>query len=158
MSPVRRPGEHVLQAETTVPRPLGEVFAFFAAAENLQRLTPPEMDFRIMTPLPIPMAAGTLIDYRLRLFGMPFRWRTRIDRWEPPDRFVDEQLEGPYAVWVHTHSFREVEAGTRVRDHVRYALPVYPAGELAFPVVRLQLRRIFGYRKRRLRELLGERL
>ena len=96
-----------------------------------------------------------MIDYRLRLLGVPFRWRTRIARWEPPTRFVDEQLEGPYAVWVHTHRFREVGEGTRVRDEVRHRLPYYPLGELAYPLVRLQLRRIFGYRRRRMRELLG---
>ncbi len=152
----REPGEHLLVTETTIGRPLDEVFAFFSAAENLQRITPPEMHFAIVTPPPIEMAAGTLIDYRLRLLGVPFRWRTRIARWEPPALFVDEQLEGPYALWIHTHGFRQVEGGTRVRDEVRHRLPVYPLGELAYPLVRLQLRRIFGYRRRRMRELLGD--
>jgi ligand-binding SRPBCC domain-containing protein len=146
---------HLLKLETLVPRPRDEVFAFFAAAGNLERITPPELRFRILTPLPVRMAAGTLIDYRLRLFGLPFRWRTRISRWDPPLAFVDEQLSGPYREWVHTHAFHEVEGGTRVSDEVRWRLPFFPLGEVAYPVVRLQLRRIFAYRGRRLRELLG---
>lgn len=150
-------GVHVLGAETRIPLPREEVFGFFADAENLERITPPEMNFRIVTPTPVPMGTGALIDYRLRLFGVPFAWRTRIARWEPPSLFVDEQVEGPYAMWIHTHSFEEVEDGTRVRDEVRYRIPLYPLGELAYPLVRLQLARIFGFRRRRLGELLGGR-
>lgn len=149
-------GEHLLTTETLIPRPREEVFAFFAAAENLERITPPELQFRIRTPLPIGMEAGALIEYRLGLFGVPFRWRTRISRWEPPESFADEQLQGPYARWIHTHRFEQVEGGTRVTDEVRYRLPLYPLGELALPLVRLQLRRIFSYRTRRLHELLRE--
>lgn len=148
-------GVHVLALETFVPRPRREVFAFFAAAENLERITPPELRFRIATAPPIRMAEGTLIDYRLRLFGVPFAWRTRIARWEPESRFVDEQLAGPYASWVHTHAFRPARGGTLMTDEVRYRLPLFPAGELAYPLVRLQLARIFAYRARRIRELLG---
>lgn len=148
-------GEHVLTAETWIPRPRMEVFDFFAAAENLERITPPELNFRIRTPLPIRMERGVLIEYRLRLFGVPFRWRTRISHWDPGVGFVDEQLQGPYAVWVHTHRFRDADGGTLVSDEVRYRLPLFPLGEAAYPLVRLQLGRIFGFRARRLRELLG---
>jgi ligand-binding SRPBCC domain-containing protein len=148
-------GEHVLTTQTFVPRPRMEVFSFFAAAENLERITPPELRFRIVTPLPVRMEAGTRIEYRLGLFGVAFRWRTLISRWEPGSCFVDEQLEGPYAKWVHTHTFRDAEGGTLVDDEVRYRLPLFPLGEAAYPLVRLQLGRIFAYRARRLRELLG---
>ena len=148
-------GEHVLVTEMFVPRPRLEVFDFFAAAENLERITPPELNFEIVTPAPIRLGPGALIDYRLRLFGLRFLWRTLISRWEPGVAFVDEQVEGPYASWVHTHSFRDAGGGTLVHDHVRYRLPLFPFGELAYPVVRLQLRRIFSYRARRLRETFG---
>ena len=147
--------EHKLTTEAFIPRPRSEVFAFFAAAENLERITPAELNFRIVSPLPIPMAAGTLIDYRLSLFGLPFRWQTLISRWEPDGCFVDEQLRGPYAKWVHTHTFREVDGGTLVTDMVCYRLPLFPLGELALPLVRLQLQRIFNHRTRRISELLG---
>jgi ligand-binding SRPBCC domain-containing protein len=145
----------VLRFETLVPRPLAEVFAFFAEAENLERITPPELRFSVLTPLPLVMAEGLLIDYRLRLMGIPFGWRTRIARWDPPRSFVDEQLRGPYTEWVHTHSFRSVDGGTLVSDEVRYRLPLHPLGLLANPFVRLHLERIFGFRRRRMLELLG---
>jgi ligand-binding SRPBCC domain-containing protein len=148
-------GEHVLRTEMFIPRPRAQVFDFFAAAENLERITPSELGFEIATALPIEMAVGTLIEYRLRLFGLPFGWLTRISRWEPGSCFVDEQLKGPYAQWVHTHSFRDAEGGTLVTDEVRWRLPLFPLGEVASPLVRLQLRRIFAHRGRRLRELLG---
>lgn len=148
-------GEHVLRASTRVALPRAEVFEFFADARNLERLTPPELRFRILTPLPIVMAAGTVIDYRLRLFAGSFAWRTLISRWEPGVLFVDEQVKGPYAKWVHTHSFSDADGGTLVNDEVRYRLPFFPLGEVALPVVRLQLRRIFAFRARRIGELLG---
>ncbi len=148
-------GDHVLTASTRIELPRSEVFEFFADASNLERLTPPELSFQIVTPLPIVMAAGTVIDYRLRLFVASFAWKTLISRWEPGVVFVDEQLKGPYAKWVHKHSFHDVEGGTMVHDEVRYRLPLYPAGELALPVVRLQLKRIFSFRARKIRELLG---
>ena len=148
-------GDHTLKTEILLPRRRGEVFDFFAAAENLQRITPPELGFEIATPPSITMTVGTLIEYRLRLFGVPFLWKTRISRWEPGACFVDEQLKGPYARWVHTHSFRDAEGGTLVTDEVSYRLPLFPVGEAAYPLVRLQLRRIFRYRTRRLRELLA---
>jgi ligand-binding SRPBCC domain-containing protein len=148
-------GDHALTTHTFIPRPRSEVFAFFAAAENLDRITPPELNFHTVSASPVRMAAGAIIDYELRLFGVRFRWKALISEWQPEDRFVDEQLKGPYAKWVHTHTFRTVDGGTDVGDEVRYRLPFFPAGECAYPLVRLQLQRIFSFRAKRLAELLG---
>jgi ligand-binding SRPBCC domain-containing protein len=147
-------GNHVLESETFLPLPRDEVFPFFAAAENLERITPPELAFRILTETPVEIHAGRLIDYKLRLFLVSFRWQTRISVWDPPFRFVDEQLRGPYHTWVHLHTFDEVEGGTLMRDRVRYRLPFHPLGGLALPLVRRQITRIFRYRGQVIRELL----
>lgn len=139
-----------------VRRAIDQVFAFFAAAENLESITPPEMRFRITTPGPIDMGQGTRIDYRLALFGVAFTWRTEITQWRPPFEFVDTQLSGPYAQWIHRHTFRWEAGTTVIEDHVRYRLPLPIVGEAALPLVRLQLGRIFRYRARRIRELLTD--
>lgn len=149
------PGIHELHHRTVTSRSLEEVFAFFSEPGNLELLTPPELRFRILTPSPLEMRTGTLIDYRLSLSGIGFRWRTLISAWEPPHRFVDEQIRGPYREWIHTHTFEETADGTVIVDRVRYRLPLYPLGEVALPVVRLQLRRIFSFRERKIHELLG---
>lgn len=139
---------HRLETHVKLPRARPEVFAYFAEAANLQELTPPFLDFRILTPLPIEMEEGTLIDYRLRIRGIPVRWRTRIAEWDPPRRFVDEQLRGPYRLWVHEHRFREVDGQTEVIDLVRYSVP---GGSLLHRLfVRRDVQRIFRYRKHRL--------
>lgn len=146
---------HWFETTMRLGRSRDEVFRFFADAGNLEQITPPELRFRILTPLPIVMAAGTLIDYRLNLFGVPFGWRTRICDWEPPLRFVDEQLKGPYRRWVHTHTFREENGSTVMVDHVDYALPGWPLGEAAHPLVRRQIERIFAYRQTAIRRVLS---
>ena len=134
---------------TTLPFPRERVFEFFARAENLELLTPPWLSFRILTPQPIRMGAGTLIDYRLRLHGIPLRWRSEITVWEPPHRFVDEQRRGPYRLWRHEHRFTEVDGGTRVDDWVRYA--VLGGTLIDKLLVAPDVRRIFDFREERLR-------
>ena len=138
----------LLRTRQTFAASREEVFAFFADAANLQSITPPWLRFRILTPLPIDMKKGTLIDYRLRLHGFPIRWRTEICEWEPPFRFADRQLRGPYRLWHHTHTFEEVSDGTLMTDEVEYAVP---GGRLVNRwFVEGDLRRIFTYRTEQL--------
>ena len=147
-------GEHRFETSAVLPLDRHRVFSFFADAANLEVITPPELQFRILTPPPIDMQPGTLIRYRLRLMGVPFSWLTRINVWNPPHEFVDEQLQGPYRTWVHRHRFMEVPGGTRVEDEVTYSLPLYPAGEVVAPIVAWQVRRIFSYRAGAIRRAL----
>ena len=143
-----------LERTQVVRRDLEDTFAFFADPWNLEAITPPWLRFRI-TEAEAPLHEGVLLAYRLRLFGLPIRWRTEIAGWEPPHAFVDRQLSGPYALWEHTHTFTPVEQGTEVRDVVRYRIPLGALGALAQRVfVRRWLDAIFDYRATRLRELL----
>lgn len=136
-------------SELWLPLPPEEVFPFFGDAANLDAITPPWLHFHIATPQPIEMRAGTLIDYKLRVRGVPLRWRTHITVWEPPHRFVDEQVRGPYRQWIHTHTFEPRDGGTLVRDAVRYAV--------AFDwlvhrwLVRPDIEKIFRYRTEAMR-------
>jgi ligand-binding SRPBCC domain-containing protein len=143
----------VLEREIWLPGSIAEVFAFFSDPMNLEAITPPWLRFRILTPLPVEMKRGTILEYRLRLHGVPIFWRTEISLWEPPHRFVDQQLKGPYHLWVHEHTFEERDGGTLVRDHVDYRSPGWvfePLLERYF--VRPDLAAIFDYRAARLRE------
>jgi ligand-binding SRPBCC domain-containing protein len=149
--------EYVLERRTKVSRPLVQVFPFFAAAENLARITPPELGFRIRSTTPVAMRAGALIDYTIKLWGLPFTWRTEITAWDPPHSFEDTQLRGPYAKWVHQHSFVEDAGGTAMIDRVTYALPLGFIGRIVHPLIERQLRRIFDYRESVLRCEFGER-
>ncbi len=142
-----------LTLRTFLPRPRAEVFAFFADAGNLEALTPPLLRFEILSPLPLAMRAGALIDYRLRLHGVPITWRTEITAWEPPLRFIDQQLRGPYRLWHHEHTFEEVDGGTLATDRIHYAFLPLPGVHRWF--VEPDLRRIFGYRLERMHELFG---
>ena len=145
---------YTLQRELCVPHSLPKVFDFFSRAENLERITPPWMRFRILTPLPIPMTQGTTISYALRVRGIPLRWLTEIEQWNPPYEFVDFQAKGPYKLWHHTHRFSEVEGGTSIVDIVRYALPFGLLGRLVHRLqVARDLEQIFDYRARRVQSL-----
>ncbi|MGD0980196.1 MAG: SRPBCC family protein [Solirubrobacteraceae bacterium] len=147
---------HKLHREQLVARPLDEVFEFFSSAGNLALLTPSAMRFEMITPEPIEMATGTLLEYRLRVHGVPIRWISRIEEWEHGRRFVDRQLKGPYKIWLHTHEFEATPGGTKVSDSVRYELPLGVLGELGgLPLVRRDLARIFDYRRDAVQKLLG---
>lgn len=141
----------ILDMEHWLPRQPEDVFHFYADAFNLERLTPPWLQFEVVTPPPITMQAGAEIDYRLRLHGVRLKWRSRITSWDPPHRFVDEQVKGPYRQWVHEHTFTPHEGGTLVRDYVEYGMI---GGWLADRlVVRRDLQRIFAFRQLRLAEI-----
>lgn len=134
-----------------------DVFPFFSEARNLERLTPDWLHFEVLTPAPVEMDAGTLIDYRLRLHGLPLRWRSEITAWEPPRRFVDRQAKGPYRLWEHEHRFEELGTGCRVVDRVRYAVPGGAGLERLVHrwIVGPDVERIFAYRRRHIREQFG---
>jgi ligand-binding SRPBCC domain-containing protein len=144
---VRR--ERVLERSQRLDVPAERAFAFYGDARNLEAITPPWLRFRVTSAPPGQLHGGALIEYRLRLHGVPVRWRTRIVVWEPPVRFVDVQLSGPYALWEHTHTFEPAAGGgLEIRDRVRYRIPLGPLGDLAHALfVRRDLERIFDYRR-----------
>lgn len=149
-------GFWTLRARQRLARPRRDVFPFFADAANLGRITPPEMHFEILTPQPIDMRQGTLIAYRIRAWGLGMRWKTLISEWNPPHEFVDVQLAGPYADWIHRHRFIDLATdATLMEDYVRFRLPLGRLGAIAGPIVRRQLRRIFTYRGAAITTLLG---
>lgn len=135
---------HTLHREQRLDGTPDEVFPFFADAHNLEAITPPSLRFEIVTPRPIEMGVGTFIQYALRMRGVPIRWDTLIQAWEPPHRFVDVQVRGPYRLWHHTHTFEDDGAGgTRMTDTVRWASPV---GLLSAPIVAREVAGIFDFR------------
>jgi ligand-binding SRPBCC domain-containing protein len=150
-------GYYVLRREQRLPGTPEKVFPFFADAGNLEAITPPWLGFRVVTPRPVEMREGALIEYRLRLHGLPISWLTRIEEWVPSERFVDVQLSGPYRLWHHTHELEPYgERETLMRDTVRYAVGFGPLGELAHRLlVRRDVEAIFDYRAERIPALLG---
>ncbi len=147
----RRDGLFTLESRLFLPRPPEVVFPFFADARNLETITPPWLRFQLVTPQPIQMRVGALIEYRLHLHGVPMGWQSEITSWEPPHRFVDEQRRGPYATWIHEHTFAERDGGSEVGDFVRYWTP---GGRIVdFLFVRRDVRRIFEFRGKKLLEL-----
>ncbi|HEV7615442.1 MAG TPA: SRPBCC family protein [Solirubrobacterales bacterium] len=149
---------HILEREQRVELPLDRAFEFYGDAFNLEAITPPWLAFKVTTPAPVTMGQGARLDYRLKLHGLPVRWQTRIEAWEPPRRFVDVQVRGPYSLWEHTHEFEPAGEGvTTIRDRVRYALPLGPLGRLAHRLfVRRDVERIFDYRREAVAERLAE--
>ncbi|MFO1023355.1 MAG: SRPBCC family protein [Planctomycetales bacterium] len=142
--PTRR-GTYLLETDLWLPHPPEIVFAFFSVAFNLEGITPAWLRFHVLTPRPIEMHTGTLLDYRLRLHGLPIRWRTRIAHWNPPWSFVDEQLRGPYRLWYHEHQFEAADGGTRILDRVTY---IPRGGSLLHRwLVKPDLERIFTFRQ-----------
>jgi ligand-binding SRPBCC domain-containing protein len=145
---------YLFQCELWLPQPREVVFDFFADARNLQAITPPWLHFVILTPTPIEMRPGALIDYKLRVRGFPLRWRTEITEWNPPHHFVDQQLRGPYKLWHHTHRFFDQDGGTRCVDEVRYHPP---GGALVnYLFVRRDVQKIFAYRQQQLQQHFGD--
>ncbi len=149
-------GEHEILAEQWVRRPLPEVFAFFSNAHNLEQLTPAFLKFRVLGTSTPALQEGTLIDYKLSLHGIPMKWQSRIEVWQPGKQFVDTQVRGPYQLWHHTHEFEEYQDGTILRDRVRYRMPLGGFGDaLATPLVQRDLKTIFDFRRQRAQELFG---
>ena len=148
-----RRGVYVLETEQWLPRGIEEVFEYFADAYRLEDITPPWLHFHVVTPKPVAMFAGATIDYRLKLHGLPIRWRSEISVWEPPFRFVDRQLRGPYRLWHHEHTFQSRDDGTLVTDRVEYSVPGGPLVHRLF--VRGDLERIFTFRRDQLARHFG---
>lgn len=143
----------ILTSEVTIYRPVDEVFGFFAEAENLNIITPPYLHFNILTPLPIEMKKGSLIDYRIKLGGIKFKWKTEITLWNPPFAFTDTQIKGPYRIWIHEHTFESYQGKTIVKDKVTYL----PPGLIAEPLinslfVKQRLDKIFDFRRQKISE------
>ncbi len=152
--------EYRLEREQWVPTDLGKVFEFFSDPANLADITPRWLGFRIRTPMPaempIEMRRGQQLDYRIRIAGVPLRWRTRVTEWDPPRGFVDVQERGPYALWEHTHRFRALEGGVLVIDSVRYAMRFGLLGRLVHALaMRAMLASLFDHRRESIRAWLG---
>jgi len=148
---------HTLERRQFIAKPLEEVFAFFSQAANLQEITPPWLNFRIMSAEPPALRKGAQLRYRLRWHGLiSIRWTTEIARWDPPFAFADEQIAGPYRLWHHQHRFQAQGAGTQMFDTVKYSLPLGVMGVIAHTVlVRRDVVGIFDFRERRIQELLA---
>jgi ligand-binding SRPBCC domain-containing protein len=149
---------HLLERSQRVEVPIEQAFDFYGDALNLEPMTPPWLHFEVTTPGELTLRQGTLLDYRLRLHGVPVHWQSRIETWEPPERFVDSQAKGPYAFWEHTHLFeKHGDVATVIHDRVRYAVPLGPLGSVAHKLfVRRDLERIFDYRSSAASERLAQ--
>ena len=146
---------HTLIREQVLDRPPEAVFPFFGDPFNLEAITPPLLRFQVVDAEPSEIGIGTLIQYRLRIHGVPLDWLTRIEAWKPGVAFVDIQLAGPYRLWHHTHTFEERSGATLMRDVVRYALPLWPLGEVAASLARRDLGQIFDFRRDAVARLLN---
>ena len=150
------PHLHYLKCKQWVPCSSEEVWSFVSSAKNLERITPPWLNFKIVGLSDDEIQEGTKIRYTLKLHGIPFSWTSHISQWSPSDEFVDEQISGPYKVWFHRHVMRELSGGTLIEDRIEYKLPLYPFGELALPMVKGDLDKIFAFRKKATAKYLGD--
>lgn len=148
-------GTRIFIARQWITGSPSENFPFFSAAENLETITPPWLNFRIVAKSTPDISEGTLIDYKLKIKGMPVRWRTRIENWDPPHKFVDTQLRGPYKTWHHTHRFEQLGQGTLMTDIVRYRMHAWPFGDFALPMVKNDVYSIFKYRRQVIEKILS---
>ena len=147
--------DYILESRVWLARTRAEVFAFFADSSHLVLITPPAFRLRLVGSPPV-LSTGAVLDMRLQWLGVPIRWRAFIREWDPPYRFVDVQVRGPYARWEHRHRFLEEGGRTWVEDRVTYRLPFGPLGRAAHAViVQRQIAALWRYRTRRLGELVG---
>jgi len=145
---------HILNKQTLINKPLEEVFSFFSKPGNLNLITPPELGFEILTELPFEMKKGAVIDYVIKLKGIPLKWKTEITKWEPPFLFEDTQLKGPYKIWIHEHSFKETKSGTIMTDIVKYRSPGWIFEFILHNLfVKKNVSSIFNYREKVLNEI-----
>ena len=144
---LRQPKVYTFYKEQFVPSDMDTVFEFFSRPENLEKITPSSMGFNIITPTPIEMKEGAIIDYTVKILGVPVRWRTMITSYKENEYFVDEQLKGPYSYWHHKHTFKEVDGGILIIDEITYALPIQAFRKIVHPVlIKPQLNQIFDFR------------
>lgn len=156
MSNLRLPYEKQFRSVQWVPKPIAEVFEFFCNEKNLETLTPPWLHFKVLAKSTEKIQVGTLIDYRLRIHGIPVQWQSEILEWEAERKFVDHQTKGPYAKWHHTHLFRAQGAKTEMVDEVVYQVPFGLLGcVFAGAFVRKDIQKIFAYRRNRVEEIFG---
>jgi ligand-binding SRPBCC domain-containing protein len=149
--------EHILRREQWIPAPLREVFSFFSEARNLDRITPPWLHFNVLTETDAQLSAGTLIYYKLAWYGIPLRWTSLIEEWREPNLFIDVQVQGPYRLWHHVHTFEQREGGTLIQDTVHYAVPMGALGDFfAGWLVKRDVKRIFDYRATKISALFGK--
>ena len=146
------PIDYNFEMEMIIPADIAKVFSFFSSAENLQRITPPWLNFNILTPTPFQIEQGRFIDYKLSLYGIPFKWKTEITLWDPPHRFIDEQVKGPYRKWIHVHYFEPRGDHTFMRDNVKYEIPVFHT-VINKLFVHKHVTNIFNYRRERINEI-----
>ena len=147
LSFLRKPIVYYFKIEHFFPSDMDTVFDFFSRPENLEKITPPAMGFHIMTPKPVEMKEGAIIDYTVNIMGIPARWRTMITSYKINEFFVDEQLKGPYSYWHHKHSFEAVEGGINIVDEITYALPLEAFRSIVHPLfIKPQLKKIFSFR------------
>ena len=140
---------YTLESNQFINKPIEEVFQFFSKPENLSVITPAKLGFKILSPNPIKMEVGRLIDYNIYLLGIPIHWRTLITDYEPPNMFVDQQIKGPYAMWHHTHTFHKVKGGVEIKDRVVYSIPFGYLGRLLnYLWIKRDLNNIFLHRKK----------